>query len=67
MLESTSGRGGAEPGPCRNSSKRLKWRVLDHTLAEVRSKFAGMPAGKLEAMIDAAVTAARWEASAQVG
>ncbi len=45
----------------------VKWRLLDRTIAEARSKFADMPAGELEAVIDAAVTAARQESSSQAG
>jgi len=36
-----------------------RWRVLDQTLAEARSKFADMPPEALEAMIDEAVAATR--------
>nr|WP_294510074.1 ribbon-helix-helix domain-containing protein [uncultured Rhodopila sp.] len=45
----------------------VKWRVLDQTIAEARSKFADMPADELEAVIDAAVTAARQEPSPKAG
>jgi hypothetical protein len=37
----------------------VKWRVLDQTVAEARSKFADIPADALEALIDEAVTATR--------
>ena len=37
----------------------VKWRVLDQTMAEVRSKFADLPPAELEALIDEAVMAAR--------
>jgi hypothetical protein len=37
----------------------VKWRVLDQTMAEARSKFADMPPDELEAVIDEAVAAAR--------
>jgi len=37
----------------------VKWRVLDQTIVEVRSKFADMPAAELESLIDEAVTAVR--------
>lgn len=37
----------------------VKWRVLDQTIAETRSKFADMPADELQRMIDEAVAAAR--------
>jgi hypothetical protein len=37
----------------------VKWRVLDQTVAETRSKFADMPPEELEAVIDEAVAAAR--------
>lgn len=37
----------------------VKWRVLDQTIAEVRSKFADVPADELESLIDEAVSATR--------
>lgn len=37
----------------------VKWRVLDQTLTEARSKFADLPPDELEAMLAEAVTAAR--------
>ncbi|MBI1206831.1 MAG: hypothetical protein GC191_06025 [Azospirillum sp.] len=37
----------------------VKWRVLDQTMAEARSKFADMPLAELDATIDEAVAAAR--------
>ena len=37
----------------------VKWRVLDQTMAESRSKFADMPAEDLDSLIDEAVTATR--------
>jgi hypothetical protein len=37
----------------------VKWRVLDRTVAEVRGKFADMPPGELDALIEEAVTFAR--------
>ncbi|WP_426265408.1 ribbon-helix-helix domain-containing protein [Sphingomonas sp. PWP1-2] len=37
----------------------VKWRVLDETIEEVRSKFDDLPADELETLIDEAVTAAR--------
>jgi Ribbon-helix-helix domain len=37
----------------------VKWRVLDQTIAEARSKFADVPPDELERIIDQAVTAAR--------
>ncbi len=37
----------------------VKWRVLDQTMSETRSRFADMPAEALEALIDEAVTAVR--------
>jgi Ribbon-helix-helix domain len=39
----------------------VKWRVLDQTIAEVRSKFADLPPDELNAVIDEAVTAVRTE------
>ena len=37
----------------------VKWRVLDQTIAEARSKFADIPPDQLEAAIEKAVRAAR--------
>jgi hypothetical protein len=37
----------------------VKWRVLDQTIAEARSKFADIPPAELELMIDEAVAATR--------
>jgi hypothetical protein len=37
----------------------VKWRVLDRTVAEARSKFADVTPDALEALIDEAVTATR--------
>ncbi len=37
----------------------VKWRVLDQTMVEARSKFADLPAPELESLIDEAVLATR--------
>jgi hypothetical protein len=37
----------------------VKWRVLDQTIAETRSKFADLAPDELESMVDEAVAAAR--------
>lgn len=37
----------------------VRWRVLDQTVAEARSKFEDMPAAELQALIDEAVSATR--------
>jgi len=37
----------------------VKWRVLDQTVTEVRSKFTDMPPAELESLIDEAVAAVR--------
>jgi hypothetical protein len=37
----------------------VKWRVLDQTMAEARSKFADMPAEAVESVVDEAVAAVR--------
>jgi Ribbon-helix-helix domain len=39
----------------------VKWRVLDQTVAEARSKFADLSPDELEATINEAVAAARKE------
>ena len=45
----------------------VKWRVLDQTMAEARSKFADLPPEELEAMIDEAVAATRQASSPKTG
>jgi hypothetical protein len=40
----------------------VKWRVLDQTIAEARSKFADLPPDELQSIIDEAVAANRKEA-----
>jgi hypothetical protein len=45
----------------------VKWRVLDQTMAEVRSKFADMPVAELESLIDEAITAVRKAKSSGAG
>ena len=37
----------------------VKWRVLDQTIAEVRSKFADLPANDLQGLIDDATEEVR--------
>jgi hypothetical protein len=37
----------------------VKWRVLDQTMAEARSKFADLPLEEAEALIEEAVAATR--------
>ena len=37
----------------------VRWRVLDQTIAEARNKFADIPAGELEALLDEAVAETR--------
>ena len=37
----------------------VKWRVLDQTIVEVRSKFADLPVAELELLIDEATAAVR--------
>lgn len=39
----------------------VKWRVLDQTMTEARSKFADLPAAEVEAIVGEAVTAVRKE------
>jgi hypothetical protein len=45
----------------------VRWRVLDQTVAEARSKFVDLPAAELEAVIDEAVAAARQGHAPQAG
>jgi hypothetical protein len=45
----------------------VKWRVLDQTMAEARSKFADLPPEEVETMIDEAVAATRRASSSKVG
>ncbi len=44
-----------------------QWRVLDQTMAEARSGFAGLPPEAVEALADEAVTAARKTRKAAAG
>ncbi len=37
----------------------VKWRVLDQTMTEARSKFASLPPGEMETILDEAVKDAR--------
>jgi hypothetical protein len=37
----------------------VRWRVLDQTIAEARNKFADIPAGELEALLDEVVAKTR--------
>jgi hypothetical protein len=43
----------------------VKWRVLDQTIAEVRSKFADMPPDELQDLIDEATSHVRKEVTAE--
>jgi len=45
----------------------VKWCVLDQTIAEARSRFAELPPGELDALIDEAVAAVRKENADRVG
>ena len=45
----------------------VKWRVLDQTMAEARSKFADMPPAELESLIDEAVAAVRRDTTPKAG
>jgi hypothetical protein len=45
----------------------VRWRVLDQTIAEARSKFADMPPKELESIINEAVAAARTTESPKAG
>jgi hypothetical protein len=37
----------------------VRWRVFEQTLAEVRGKFADVPPGELETLIDEAIASGR--------
>jgi hypothetical protein len=37
----------------------VRWRVLDQTITEVRSKFADLPPEELESLIEEAISSAR--------
>ena len=37
----------------------VKWRVLENTIGEARSQFAGLPTGEIESIVEEAVTAVR--------
>jgi hypothetical protein len=45
----------------------VKWRVLEQTMAEARSKFADLAPDALDALIDEAVTATRQTRGAKAG
>ncbi len=45
----------------------VKWRVLEQTMAEVRSKFADLPPEELDALLDEAVTATRQASTPKAG
>ncbi len=45
----------------------VKWRVLDQTMADARSKFADMPPEALDSLIGEAVAATRQGATARAG
>lgn len=45
----------------------VKWRVLDQTIAEARSKFADLPPDKLQALIEEATGQVRKEIAAERG
>ena len=45
----------------------VKWRVLDQTMAEARSKFADMPAEAVESVIGEAVAAVRKAKATKAG
>ena len=45
----------------------VRWRVLDQTVAEARSRFADLSPDELEAVIDEAVAAARQGHAPKVG
>jgi len=45
----------------------VKWRVLDQTIAEARSKFADLSPEELEGIIDEAVAGSRGASAPKVG
>jgi hypothetical protein len=45
----------------------VKWRVLDQTIAETRSKFADLSPDELQGMIDEAVAAVRQQTVPKTG
>lgn len=45
----------------------VRWRVLDQTIADVRSRFADLPPDELQSMIDEATRAVREPAPATEG
>ena len=45
----------------------VKWRVLDQTVAEARSKFADLPPEELDAVIEEAVAEARTSNAPKAG
>lgn len=45
----------------------VRWRVMDQTVTEARSKFADMPPGELEALLDEAVAETRQAFGSKAG
>ena len=45
----------------------VRWRVLDQTIADARSRFADLPPDELQSMIDEATLAVREPAPATAG
>lgn len=45
----------------------VRWRVLDQTITEVRSKFADLPPEELEALIEEAISSTRKTDTRKVG
>jgi hypothetical protein len=60
-------RGMKKDGLSKFIEEAVKWRVLDQTIAEARSKFADMPPETLEAAIGEAVAAARTTHTPKLG
>lgn len=52
-------RGGKKGDLSKFIEEAVKWRVLDQSLTEARSKFGDLPADELQALLDEAVTATR--------
>ncbi|RJF87448.1 hypothetical protein D3874_10805 [Oleomonas cavernae] len=52
-------RGGKKGDLSKFIEEAVKWRVLDQSLTEARSKFADLPADELQALLDEAVAATR--------
>jgi hypothetical protein len=53
--------------PSKSVAEAVKWRALDQTVAEARSKFSEIPPEEPELLVDEAVAAARRDNTRKAG